>query len=217
VPGERIEQRPRLRAEQPPADATLVIRGGRDTPTSCEATHSEPRAPGPSTGSRCWESRSSPSSTYRSMTSSSAGSPPSARSTCPQSRQLRTRHRTAHDLATAGRPIEDRRATSGPSTKVISGQQRVVRSTRVARSATLTGHMLYAFQAGHAGSIPVARSTQKDAGQRPLVSARHDIATASPAGLVPHAGGRLLPQLAALSGRMPSSAAPSRSFSISRS
>jgi hypothetical protein len=31
VPGERIEQRPRLRAEEPPATATLVIRGGRDT------------------------------------------------------------------------------------------------------------------------------------------------------------------------------------------
>jgi hypothetical protein len=32
VPGERIEQRPLLRAEQPPASTTLVIRGGRDTP-----------------------------------------------------------------------------------------------------------------------------------------------------------------------------------------
>ena len=32
MPGQRIEQRPRLRAEHPPADATLVIRGGRDTP-----------------------------------------------------------------------------------------------------------------------------------------------------------------------------------------
>jgi len=32
VPGERIEQRPRLRAEQPPAGTALVIRGGRDTP-----------------------------------------------------------------------------------------------------------------------------------------------------------------------------------------
>jgi len=32
VPSERIEQRPRLRTEQPPAAATLVIRGGRDTP-----------------------------------------------------------------------------------------------------------------------------------------------------------------------------------------
>src|ERR1700690_2444395 len=32
MPGERIEQRPRLRAEQPPAEATLVIRGGRDAP-----------------------------------------------------------------------------------------------------------------------------------------------------------------------------------------
>jgi hypothetical protein len=32
VPGERIEQRPRLRADQPPAGTTLVIRGGRDTP-----------------------------------------------------------------------------------------------------------------------------------------------------------------------------------------
>jgi len=32
VLGERIEQRPRLRAEQPPAATTLVIRGGRDTP-----------------------------------------------------------------------------------------------------------------------------------------------------------------------------------------
>jgi hypothetical protein len=31
VPGERIEQRPRLRAEQLPAATTLVIRGGRDT------------------------------------------------------------------------------------------------------------------------------------------------------------------------------------------
>jgi hypothetical protein len=32
VPGERIEQRPLLRAEQPPASTILVIRGGRDTP-----------------------------------------------------------------------------------------------------------------------------------------------------------------------------------------
>ena len=32
MPGQRIEQRLRLRAEQPPAEATLVIRGGRDTP-----------------------------------------------------------------------------------------------------------------------------------------------------------------------------------------
>ena len=31
MPGERIEQRQRLRAEQPPAATTLVIRGGRDT------------------------------------------------------------------------------------------------------------------------------------------------------------------------------------------
>jgi hypothetical protein len=31
VPGKRIEQRPRLRAEQPPDATTLVIRGGRDT------------------------------------------------------------------------------------------------------------------------------------------------------------------------------------------
>jgi hypothetical protein len=32
MPNERIEQRQRLRAEQPPATTTLVIRGGRDTP-----------------------------------------------------------------------------------------------------------------------------------------------------------------------------------------
>jgi hypothetical protein len=32
VPGERIEQRLRLRAEHPLAATTLVIRGGRDTP-----------------------------------------------------------------------------------------------------------------------------------------------------------------------------------------
>jgi hypothetical protein len=32
VAGERIEQRLRLRAEQPPATTTLVIRGGRDSP-----------------------------------------------------------------------------------------------------------------------------------------------------------------------------------------
>jgi len=32
VPGDRIEQRPKLRAERPPASTTLVIRGGRDTP-----------------------------------------------------------------------------------------------------------------------------------------------------------------------------------------
>jgi hypothetical protein len=32
MPGERIEQRSRLRAERPPSAATLVIRGGRDTP-----------------------------------------------------------------------------------------------------------------------------------------------------------------------------------------
>ena len=32
MPGQRIEQRPRLRAEEPPATATVVVRGGRDTP-----------------------------------------------------------------------------------------------------------------------------------------------------------------------------------------
>jgi len=32
VPGKRIEQRPRLRADEPLARTTLVIRGGRDTP-----------------------------------------------------------------------------------------------------------------------------------------------------------------------------------------
>jgi hypothetical protein len=32
VPGQRIEQRPRLRAEEPPAGATVVVRGGRDSP-----------------------------------------------------------------------------------------------------------------------------------------------------------------------------------------
>jgi hypothetical protein len=32
MPGERIEQRQRLRAEHRPAATTLVIRGGRDTP-----------------------------------------------------------------------------------------------------------------------------------------------------------------------------------------
>ena len=32
MPGERIEQRLRLRAGELPADATLVVRGGRDTP-----------------------------------------------------------------------------------------------------------------------------------------------------------------------------------------
>ena len=32
MPGERIEQRLRMRAEQPPAGTTLVVRGGRDTP-----------------------------------------------------------------------------------------------------------------------------------------------------------------------------------------
>lgn len=32
MPGERIEQRPRLRAEEPLVRTTLVIRGGRDTP-----------------------------------------------------------------------------------------------------------------------------------------------------------------------------------------
>lgn len=31
MPGERIEQRPRLRTEQPPDATTLVVRGGRDT------------------------------------------------------------------------------------------------------------------------------------------------------------------------------------------
>ena len=31
MPGERIEQRPRLRAEHLPAETTLVVRGGRDT------------------------------------------------------------------------------------------------------------------------------------------------------------------------------------------
>lgn len=31
MPGERIEQRLRLRAEDLPADATLIVRGGRDT------------------------------------------------------------------------------------------------------------------------------------------------------------------------------------------
>lgn len=32
MPGHRIDQRPRLRAEEPPARATVVVRGGRDTP-----------------------------------------------------------------------------------------------------------------------------------------------------------------------------------------
>jgi hypothetical protein len=32
VPGERIEQGPRLRGEEVPAATTLVVRGGRDTP-----------------------------------------------------------------------------------------------------------------------------------------------------------------------------------------
>lgn len=32
MPAERIEQRPRLRAEEPPTVTTLVVRGGRDTP-----------------------------------------------------------------------------------------------------------------------------------------------------------------------------------------
>jgi hypothetical protein len=32
MPGQRMEQRPRLRAEEPPALATVVVRGGRDTP-----------------------------------------------------------------------------------------------------------------------------------------------------------------------------------------
>jgi hypothetical protein len=32
VPAERIEQRPRLRAEEPPTATTLVVRSGRDTP-----------------------------------------------------------------------------------------------------------------------------------------------------------------------------------------
>jgi hypothetical protein len=32
MPGERLEQLLRLRAEEPPADTTLVVRGGRDTP-----------------------------------------------------------------------------------------------------------------------------------------------------------------------------------------
>ena len=31
MPGERIDQRPRLRAESLPADTTVVVRGGRDT------------------------------------------------------------------------------------------------------------------------------------------------------------------------------------------
>jgi hypothetical protein len=31
MPGSRIEQRAMLRAEQPPAETTLVVRGGRDT------------------------------------------------------------------------------------------------------------------------------------------------------------------------------------------
>jgi len=40
VPGERTGQRPRLRAEQPPAQTTLVIRGGRDTPDKLR-THAQ--------------------------------------------------------------------------------------------------------------------------------------------------------------------------------
>ena len=40
MPGERIEQRLRLRAEQPPAATTLVVRGGRDTPDKLR-THAE--------------------------------------------------------------------------------------------------------------------------------------------------------------------------------
>ncbi len=32
MPGERVEQRHRLRTEKPLADGTLIVRGGRDTP-----------------------------------------------------------------------------------------------------------------------------------------------------------------------------------------
>lgn len=32
MPGQRIEQGSRLRGEEPPAGATIVVRGGRDTP-----------------------------------------------------------------------------------------------------------------------------------------------------------------------------------------
>lgn len=40
MPGERIEQRLRLRVEQPPAATTLVVRGGRDTADKLR-THAE--------------------------------------------------------------------------------------------------------------------------------------------------------------------------------
>jgi hypothetical protein len=40
VPGERIEQRFRLRAEELPADATVLVRGGRDTPDKLR-THAQ--------------------------------------------------------------------------------------------------------------------------------------------------------------------------------
>ena len=51
--------------------------------TSCASPFGGPRAPGRWTGSRCWASRSLQSSASRSMICSAAGSPHSARSTCP--------------------------------------------------------------------------------------------------------------------------------------
>jgi hypothetical protein len=40
VPGARIEQRFRLRAKELPADATVIVRGGRDTPDKLR-THAQ--------------------------------------------------------------------------------------------------------------------------------------------------------------------------------
>ena len=37
VPGERMEQRFRLRAEELPTDATMIVRGGRGTPDKLRA------------------------------------------------------------------------------------------------------------------------------------------------------------------------------------
>ena len=48
------------------------------------------------------------------------------------------------------------RAISGPLTPVSSGQPRASRSIELPSSTVLTARCTYTFQAGHAGSIPVA-------------------------------------------------------------
>ena len=53
MPAERIEQRPRLRAEEPPTPTTLVVRGGPDNPDKLQR-HTQRTGGRVADGGRCW-------------------------------------------------------------------------------------------------------------------------------------------------------------------